>query len=300
MTTLKLVNNHLFDVTIESIEDHKNLTDSALYQDLSNLKAFDASTNNNSFYGNPFLYNFQLRNLLKCKRDGGKTLYDVWNDKIAWDKLIESTRKRNRGGRTASGNVYEAFRINTGSVVMFKSTTAKYLYGKYGATKVLDTTAGWGGRMLGAWALDIDYIGIDTNVNMMDAYTDMMEYMDGFDVIHAIDTSYQMIWGSCLDVDFSKLEYDFVLTSPPYINMEVYEHMDKWKSDDVFYREFFLPLWEKSVRHIIKGGHVCFNISPKMYKSAIGYGLPQCDLDEELKQQTGATSRSDKTYIWKC
>ena len=31
--------------------------------------------------------------------------------------------------------------------------------------RVLDP-AGWGGRMLGAWALGIDYTGIDTNINM--------------------------------------------------------------------------------------------------------------------------------------
>lgn len=166
---LKPVNKHIEDVTIEQIEDHKIITEQELQKDLENLFGFDASENKNNFYGNPFLYHFQFKNLIKCHREGGDTIYDIYNDTAKWDKLIDSARKRNRGGKTAAGNVYECFRINLGSVVMFKSTTAKYLYQKYNATSVLDPTAGWGGRMLGAWALGIDYTGIDTNTNMKSA-----------------------------------------------------------------------------------------------------------------------------------
>ena len=163
---LKAVNKHIEDVTIEQIEDHKIITQEELNKDLNNLFGYDAGENKNNFYGNPFLYHYQFKNLIQCHREGGKTIYDIYNNKEQWDKLIDSARKRNRGGKTAAGNVYECFRINLGSVVMFKSTTAKYLYQKYNAESVLDPTAGWGGRMLGAWALGIDYTGIDTNINL--------------------------------------------------------------------------------------------------------------------------------------
>ena len=124
---LKPVNKHIDDVTIEQIEDHKLITQEELNKDLENLFGYDASENRNNFFGNPFLYHFQFKNLIKCHREGGDTIYDIYNDKEKWDKLIDSAKKRNRGGRTAAGNVYECFRINLGSVVMFKSTTAKYL-----------------------------------------------------------------------------------------------------------------------------------------------------------------------------
>ena len=48
---------------------------------------------------------------------------------------------------------------------MFKSTS-KVFVSKIQCPCVRSNTAGWGGRMLGAWALGIDYTGIDTNVNM--------------------------------------------------------------------------------------------------------------------------------------
>ena len=237
--SLKPVNLHLNSVTLQDIEDHKKITTKALRKDLENLNKFDATSNANNFAGNPFLYHFQFKNLLKCRReDSKKTIYDIHNDPDKWKKLLEDTRIRNRGGRTKAGNIYECFRINLGSVVMFKATTAKYLYQKYNAKQVLDPTAGWGGRMLGAWALDIDYTGIDTNVEMIPAYNGMMEFLNndankfGNNLFEEVsNTKLKMIFESCLSVDFSKIEYDFVLTSPPYINLEIYEHMELWDSD---------------------------------------------------------------------
>jgi hypothetical protein len=312
--TLKPVNLNLDTVSISDIETHKTITVSELKKDLNNLNKFDASTNKNNFAGNPFLYHFQFKNLLKCRREDGKTIYDINNDAEAWAKLVDSARKRNRGGRTAAGNIFECFRINLGSVVMFKSTTAKYMYKKYNATSVLDPTAGWGGRMLGAWSLGINYTGIDTNIEMVTAYNDMMDFLNaetGFDnALFTVNNKAQlnMIWQSCLDVDFSKIDYDFVLTSPPYINLEIYEHMTEWDSDKAFYETFFIPLWQKCVDNIKPGGHVCFNISPKMYADALKHGLTPCHSEEDLLQQMGQKSnalkkgkkKQDKVYIWKC
>jgi hypothetical protein len=308
MTKLKPVNLLLDKVTIQDIENHKIITHDDLLRDLNNLRAFQAETNANNFYGNPFLYHHQFKNLLNCRREKGKLIYDIHSDNEQWDKLIDNTRKRNRGGRTAAGNVFECFRINLGSIVMFKSTTAKYLYKKYKAKSVLDPTAGWGGRMLGAWALGIDYTGIDTNVEMKDAYSNMIDFLDNETGLNnnlfettSPDSNLKMIWESALDVDFSKLDYDFVLTSPPYVNLEVYEHMTEWKSDEDFYKDFFIPLWDKCFKHIKPGGHVCFNISPKMYDDAISFGLEACHDEEDLKQQLGQQTgkkKQDKIYIW--
>lgn len=311
---LKPVNYHLDSVTIQDIENHKSITTRQLRADLKNLLTFDASENSNSFAGNTFLYHFQFKNLLKCRRQDGKTIYDIAADSEAWSKLIENTKQRNRGGRTAAGNVYECFRINLGSVVMFKSTTAKYLYQKYRAKSVLDPTAGWGGRMLGAWALDINYTGIDTNIEMIPAYDSMIKFLNAESEFSSelfsisSKSKLNMIWKSCLDVDFSTIDYDFVLTSPPYINLEIYEHMSEWDSDQAFYKTFLIPLWQKCVDHIKPGGHVCFNISPKMYEDAVKYGLKVCDDEEDLLQQMGQKQKSikqgkkkqDKIYIWKC
>ena len=77
--------------------------------------------------------------------------------------------------------------------------------------------------------------------------------------------------------------------------------MDPWKSDELFYKDFFLPLFEKCIKHIKIGGNVCFNISPKMYEDALKHGLPECDSEENLLQQLGqqkGKKKQDKIYIW--
>jgi len=299
---LKTVNEHLDTVTINDIENHKIISDKDITKDLQKLLSFPADTNSNTFYGNPFLYHFQLKNLLKCKRENKDTIYDVYNSKDEWLKLVDSTRKRNRGGRTGAGNIWECFRINLGSIVMFKATTAKYLYKKYNATKVLDPTAGWGGRMLGAWALAIDYTGIDTNIEMKDAYNLMMDELNKHKNPLFDSGQQQMIWKSALDVDFSNIDYDFVLTSPPYSILEVYQHMTPWKTDNDFYVNFLIPLINKCIDNIQPGGKVCFNISPKMYNDIMELDFQPCDIEENLKQQMGKnkSKKQDKIYIWNC
>lgn len=307
-TNLKPVNLHLDSVTLADIEQHKLISKQELEEDLNKLRQFDASENRNAFYGNPTLYHFQLPNLLRCRREGGKTLAEVWADPEQRERLLDSTRQRNRGGRTAAGNIWECFRANTGSIVMFKATTAKYLYTKYGASSVLDPTAGWGGRMLGAWALDIDYVGMDTNVEMKPAYERMIDLLEQQntlpdDLFEVQQSKLSMLWGSCLEQDFSAINYDFVLTSPPYVNLELYEHMTPWHSAEEFNQDFLLPLWHKCRDHIQPGGKIAFNISPKMYDQALIAGLPACDTEEDLLQQLGQQKnkkRQDKIYIWNC
>ena len=314
MARIRTVNDNLELVTINDIVNHKLIADQALLLDLDNLNKFEGTENSNNFYGNPFLYHFQFANLLHCTRErNGKprdTIYDMWADPAKKAFLIEQTRKRNRGGKVPANNIFECYRINTGSIVMFKSVTAKYIYKKYGATRVLDPTAGWGGRMLGAWSLGIDYVGIDTNDEMKPAYDGMMDFLMnktnsfGNDLFTVDNKSkLNMIWASCLAVDYSKIDYDFVLTSPPYINMELYKKMKPWENDKVFYEDFFIPLFNKCVNNIKKSGKVCFNISPKMYADALKYGLTPCDLEEDLLQQLGqkmGKKKQDKIYIWLC
>jgi hypothetical protein len=310
---VRTVNDNLESLTIDDIVNHKQISDEALRKDLMNLNDFPGTENANNFAGNPFLYHFQFPNLLHCTRErSGRprdTIYDIWADPVKRAELIDQTRKRNRGGKVPANNVFEAYRINTGSIVMFKAITAKYLYKKYRAKKVLDPTAGWGGRMLGAWSLGIDYVGIDTNTEMKPAYDGMIDYLENFNFVdnplfeEKSPSHLEMIWDSCLAVDFTKIDYDFVLTSPPYINMELYRKMKPWENDQAFYCDFFIPLWAKCIDNIKKGGHVCFNISPKMYDDAIKHGLPECDAEEDLLQQLGQAKgkkKQDKIYIWNC
>jgi hypothetical protein len=276
-------------ITFQQLVADKFIAATERHKDLQNLIKFKADNNERKFCGNNYLYHYQMENLCKTKVKK-YSLYEIMNDDIEYEKLYNKAVKLNRTGNLAN-RLFEAERFN-GAVVFFKPSTAKFLYKKFGATKVLDPTAGWGGRMLGAYALGIDYIGIDTNINMKPAYDSMTAELN--------KPNLQMIWDSCLNVDFSKLDYDFVLTSPPYINLEVYENMTPFESNKSFYEQFLIPMITKSLKYIKPEGRVCINISPKMYADLIKFGFSPCDEEYDLLQQKRlGKNKEDKIYIWK-
>lgn len=280
-------------LTFQQVVDDKKISSADRIKDIKTLRDWNADKNEVKLCGNKYLYHYQMENLCKTKVHKDGSLYDKMNDDEKYTKLYEKAIKLNRTGNLAN-RLFEAERFN-GAVVFFKSSTAKFLYKKYGATKVLDFTAGWGGRMLGAYALGIDYTGIDTNTNLKPAYDSMINELGELNN----KPNLNMIWESCLNVDFSKLDYDFVLTSPPYINLEVYENMTPFANNKAFYEQFLIPMIDKSLKHIKKGGKVAINISPKMYADLLKHGYRRCDEEFDLLQQKRLNKdKQDKIYVW--
>jgi hypothetical protein len=281
-------------ITWNDILTHKQLSEDQLTWDLNRLRNYTAVTNRGNTFGNPFIYHYQLANMLDCKRHNKKHLQDLFHDPVEYERLIQSTIKKNRKNRIPANDIFECYRMNTGSISVFKASTAKYIYKKYSAGRVLDPTAGWGGRMLAAHVLGIEYTGFDTNTNLKPAYDSMLSRLN--------DSRLAMRWEDCLQADWSGIDFDFVLTSPPYVNLELYPHMTPWTSKTAFYQDFFIPLFEKCLSHIQPGGIICFNITPQMYQQAQILGLPPAALVEARPQPLGQksnTAKQDQIYIWK-
>jgi len=275
-------------LTFQDIVDCKKISQEERKKDLQVVKDFKAESNERKFCGNPFLYHYQIENLCKT-RVKRLSLYEKMNNDAEYEILYKKAEKLKRTGNLAI-RLFEAERFN-GCVAMFKASTAKFLYKKYNATSILDPCAGWGGRMLGAWALGLQYTGFDTNVAMKPAYEGMMKELD--------NDKLSMIWEDSLTADFSKIEYDFVLTSPPYYNLEIYENMTPFESKKAFYMKFLIPLINKCLKYCKDGGKVAFNISPVMYKELLSFCYRKCDEEYDLLQQKRlGKNKEDKIYIW--
>jgi hypothetical protein len=314
--------------TYEEVLKCKDITEEALLKDYKALCDFPADTNPRKFCGNKILYHYQMKNILACKRGnkGWKTLEEWFADPELKEKLWKDTIKRNRRKKAtvpSPTDVYECHRINNGAIVFFKSSTAKYIYKKFNAKNVLDPTAGWGGRMLAAMSLGINYTGYDTNINMREAYIKMMDIdcprvqkkvIDGAwstTGCYKKDNSLyrmRMNWQDCLDDTYYPNSwfvepYDLVLTSPPYGNMELYEHMTPWKNDNEYFTDFLVPLMNKLFEETICP--ICINVSPRIYhkltSSLNNYGIRACDEEIDLRQQLGQqykTKSQDLIYVW--
>ena len=279
------------EITLEDIIADRQLSHDALLREISSLKKTTGISN----VGNRILYHFQVGNLLQTRRIKKKyTLPEILQNKEEYDKLLRwtETLKRNKK-QTPARKMYETYTL-THPIVFFKPSVAKWLYSKFNATHVLDPTAGWGGRMLGAHALGIHYTGIDTNISLQPAYQGMMELMG--------DAKMRMIWEDTLAVDYEPINYDFVLTSTPYVDkkgemVEVYEHQVPLED---FYGVFLVPLIQKCLRYIKRQGRVCFNMNAAMYAEVSARFRPANEehIMVQSRRLDKANNNVEKIYVW--
>jgi hypothetical protein len=276
-------------ITLQDIIADRQLSYEALVKELASLK----KTTTVSAVGNRILYHFQTRNLLQTRRIKKKyTLPEILDNTEEYEKLLRWTMGAKRtDGRALARKMYEIYTLSH-PIVFFKPSVAKWLYSKFHATHVLDPTAGWGGRMLGAHVLGIHYTGIDTNTSLQPAYQGMMELMG--------DAKMRMLWEDTLKVDYESIDYDFVLTSTPYVDnkgemLEVYEHQVLLED---FYGAFLVPLIQKCLRHIKRQGRVCFNMNAIMYEEVAKRFRPANEEHMMVQSKRTAKNNAEKIYVW--
>jgi hypothetical protein len=121
----------------------------------------------------------------------------------------------------------------------FPPSIALELYSKFGASIVFDPFAGWGDRCLAAMAMNIDYIGVDSNPKLKLPYKEMIRFYPHHSKVRFINKPVEK-------VDVAKLDFDFVLTSPPFwdeqnILVERYTNMPQTNFSN-FMEEILIPV----------------------------------------------------------
>ena len=197
--------------------------------------------------------------------------------------------------------LYRVFKLHCGSIGLFKPLTAMEIYSRFKPKSILDFTMGWGGRLVGACALDIpNYIGIDSNKQLKEPYQRMVKLLKQL----GTKTKIKLMFKDALKVDYSKLDYDCVLTSPPYYNVEVYEGM-KPKEDEEWEQEFYIPLFLETYKHLKKGGYYILNIPKDLYDNVCIELLGKADIKIPLKKKghpKNSYTEKDHTefmYVWR-
>jgi hypothetical protein len=188
------------------------------------------------------------------------------------------------------------FTLYFGNIGVFRPVLVKDMICKYKPKVMLDFTMGWGGRLVGACAENIEkYIGIDLNTNLEPLYKKMVNTLKPMTT-----TKIQLYFKSALDVDYSKLDYDFVLTSPPYYNIEIYNKNSIVTKED-WDNNFYIPIFTVTYKHLKKGGYYCLNVPVYIYEDVCVKILGKCD--EKIPLGRRSRNRKDTygeyIYIWK-
>jgi hypothetical protein len=247
---------------------------------------------------------------------------EMWNRKDRRDKMMQFAKRIYKQGhsKTVLQAIKSAIDLQWGTVNTMRAAAAIHMYKKYEAKRVLDFTAGWGARMIAAMALDIDYIGIDSNKSLKPGYEKIIKLLKPY-----TKSKVKMIWSEAQKVDLSKVgKYDYVFTSPPYEYLEVYENMTNYekkgskisqpssskqiKLDDSaqFYDEFLVPTLKNAYKYLPKNKYICLNMPDIMYDKIKKRwkSVTKCDDYKIVKRTGGPKGKEDRRgkeliFCWK-
>lgn len=240
---------------------------------------------------------FSERLLTKTTKGKGRpSFYDAFHNSDTVEHLQTLCRRYKRNPNNPS-HQYSVFQMWYGSVNQFRPSIAQTIY-RHLAPKVgvLDFSAGWGGRALGAMSLGIPYIGIDANRSLAPHYNALLQYEP--------TASLQMIFQPSETIDFSQFQYDCIFTSPPYFTQEIYSHMPDYPTLQDFLLRFLVPVIQSTWMHLLTPGSLALNLPDWLYdKLSPLLTLPP--LTERLPMSYNTRFRKDKpststewVYVW--
>tara|TARA_Y100000591_G_scaffold333013_1_gene373073 strand:- start:841 stop:1830 length:990 start_codon:yes stop_codon:yes gene_type:complete len=260
---------------------YKNITKSEGVYDFLNLKN-QTSLNPRSTIGNNIV-NYGTEKIRVHTKYRGKSLMERWKHAPTRNKLKKFAKNLYKG-KYSAGNLLHAYQsaiaLQWATLSTMRPASALHYYRKYKATTVLDFTAGWGARMVGALAGNINYIGIDSNKSLKPGYQKILKALK-----NKHNSKVTLYFKKAENVDFSKLpKYDMVFTSPPYEYLELYQHMknyentnkirqpasanklkDKKNKSDGFYKDFLIPTIKEAYKYLPKNKWLCLNVPDLMY-----------------------------------
>ena len=250
--------------------------------------------------GNKFVDFFTFPQRIETKGRKGINFFDFWEQKSIYAKKAYIQRllayyKRTSPNGTILKMWRQVFNLYFSSITIFRPLVAMGIYCKYKPKSVLDFTMGWGGRLVGACAIDVPkYTGIDLNTTLKQPYEKMIKMLKPL-----TDTKIDVRFQDALKVDYSKIDYDMVFTSPPYYNIELYKGTTKQSKDD-WDKNFYEPIFRMTYQHLKKGGHYCLNIPKEVYErvclKVLGKANDFIPLIKSVRKRVGETKDPSKKY----
>jgi hypothetical protein len=208
---------------------------------------------------------------------------------------------------------YEDFDIYFRETVLncsnFPVPVAVEIYKFFKPKRILDFSAGWGDRLIGALAYSkrIEYLGIDPSKCMKDIYKRIVRFFE------ANPKKYRVIKKPFEDYQVEEGYFDLVFTSPPFFNYEVYEKnkdqsIEKWKDGESWKTGFLFPALEKSYYSLRKGGHLVlymenlkgFSYLEEMKRCCYDLGFQFIGTIEWVNLEARRKKEKiRKSYVWK-
>jgi tRNA1(Val) A37 N6-methylase TrmN6 len=130
----------------------------------------------------------------------------------------------------------------------------------FGAKKIIDFTAGYGDRLVGAMSKNLTYYGIDINFRLKPGHEEMVNFFSKESKSHVA-----MYYDDARNHKYRmKEKYDLIFTSPPYFNCEQYEGIDistQYKNEENWVDDFLIKSIKNAIPHLKKNGHIALALN---------------------------------------
>ena len=232
----------------------------------------------------------------------GISFYDLWRNKAQFKKkpyvakMIAHYAATKDVGENDIKMWFRIYNLYYGAISVFRPSIAMSVYSRFKPECVLDFTMGWGGRLVGACALDVPrYIGVDSNKNLREPYRKMVSFLKTM-----TKTEATLFFKDANTIDYTALDYDMVLTSPPYFNIERYANQPN-RSKDKWITDFYEPLFTKTFTGMKRGGHYCLNIPDEIYRAVALplFGRPSHRIEMPKYKRQQSEEYKEFIYVWR-
>lgn len=189
---------------------------------------------------------------------GRPSAYVMWHDDKALQTAIRYQFKC--GDPISPQRILKAVAMQGRTPTVFRPSVAKCVYEQFcpkGGT-VWDPCAGYGGRLMGAMAAGVRYIGTDVEPETVSNNIRLAKAIGG--------VGYQVIL--CRAEVFEPPQVDLVFTSPPYFDIERYSNSQeqsykRYGTYKAWLEGFLRPVIQKSFDCLKPGGHLILNVADK-------------------------------------
>ena len=316
MTTTTTKKKYKRHVRINKTSKYKNIADriqtishNTIKKDFSKLKGLTCSdvvlASGRTSLGNKIVDAFTFVERLHTKGNKHVSFYEFWEKRDVYKKkaFIRNLLAFYQTRKIDEIRKYKyIYNLYFSSIAIFRPLMAMEIYCKIKPKRVLDFTMGWGGRLVGACALGLEaYYGVDQNIHLKEPYDHMIEFLES-DPEHK--TEIRVHFKDALDIDYTKMEYDCVFTSPPYYDIETYRGSEegKYKSKEDWDNRFYKPLFKKTYDSMKEGGSYCLNVPDYIYAGVCVPLFGKCSLKIPLKKgerTPGKDKYKEYVYVWR-
>lgn len=250
--------NEVWDILSKTEFPYDVFEDEKIPGDLRKLQGVDVTlkeqTLPRSWRGTMLCKRFFPNRYKAVSAPSGKSAYEGWFTEGVMKSAIKMQFKY--GDPLIPHRVLRAVTAQLRTPTVFRPPVAKALYTRYvpqGGT-VWDPCSGYGGRLLGAWASNVRYIGTDVSEDTVQGNRELALKIGFKDAqVHC-----------CPAEDFDCPPVDFVFTSPPYFDREKYaEGVQSWKqyTDLEAWVGGFLSPVIRTARKALSQGRLAINIA---------------------------------------